>query len=262
MFDHNDGQIYYEVSGSGEPLVFVHGFTLDHRMWRPQVDALAQSHQVITYDARGFGKSSPPKGPYNHAADLYALLKHLNIKHAHIVGLSMGGRIAINFTLVCPEMVISLALLDSALDGYKSEVDWNVHAKEQGLKKARENWLNHELFAITHKKPAVVAELRSIIEDYSGWHWLHLDPQEPKDTHARERLYEISNPTLIAVGEGDLAYFHNIAEVLAAGIPSARKVIVPNAGHMVNMEAPDVINKLLADFIAKPQLLQPSRDSY
>ncbi|HEU5187647.1 MAG TPA: alpha/beta fold hydrolase [Candidatus Saccharimonadales bacterium] len=233
---------------TGQPIVFVHGFTLDHTVWRPQVEFFCKDYQVITYDARGFGKSSLPDGPYDHAADLRALLEHLDIEQAHLVGLSMGGRIATNFTIDYPEMVKTLTLMDAALDGYKSEVDWNVHAKEQGLK---ENWLNHEVFVMTQKRPEIVAALGAIVQGYSGWHWLHHDPQSVANTHARDHLHEITKPTLIVVGEGDLSYFHNIADVLATGIFGSRKVIVPNAGHMVNLEAPSEINNLLADFIAK-----------
>lgn len=247
---YNNGRLYYEIAGLGEPIVFIHGFTLDHAMWQPQVEYFSKHHQVVMYDARGFGKSSVPVGPYDHAADLQALLEHLNIRRAHIAGLSMGGRIAINFALAYPQMVASLTLMDAALDGYKSEVDWNVHATEQGLERAKENWLNHEVFAATQKHPEVVLALRPIIEAYSGWHWLHYDPQQPANTHARDRLQEITSPTLIMVGAGDLRYFHNIANVLAVGIPGAQKVVVPDAGHMVNMEAPAVVNRLLADFIA------------
>ena len=249
---YNHGQIYYETVGAGEPIVFIHGFTLDHTMWRFQVESFSKEYQVVTYDARGFGKSSLPNAPYDHVADLDALLKHLDVKQAHIVGLSMGGRIATNFTLAYPERVTTLTLMDSALDGYKSEVDWRVYAKEQGLERARENWLDHELFTITHKRPEVVATLRRIVDNYSGWHWLHHDPQSPANTHARDHLHEITKPTLIVVGEGDLPYFHNISDVLAASIPGSQKVVVPKAGHMINMEAPDDVNRLLANFIAKP----------
>ena len=248
----NDGKIYYETVGSGEPIVFVHGFTLDHTMWQPQVEFFSKDYQVITYDARGFGRSSLPDSPYGHAADLRALFEHLGIEQAHLVGLSMGGRIATNFALAYPNTVKSLVLMDSALDGYKSEVDWNVHAEEQGREKAKENWLNHEVFAMTKKRLEVVAALSAIVEGYSGWHWLHHDPQTPTNTYARDHLHEITKPTLIVVGEGDLPYFHNIANVLAAEIRGAKKVIVPNTGHMVNMEAPNEINNLLADFIARP----------
>lgn len=250
---YNNGQIYYEVTGSGEPIVFIHGFTLDNTMWQAQVEFFSKDYQVITYDARGFGKSSLPNGSYDHATDLRALLRHLKIKQAHVVGLSMGGRIAINLTLAHPKIVASLTLMNTALDGYKSEVDWNVQAQEQGIKKAKENWLNnHELFAATQERPEAVKALRAVIENYSGWHWLHKDPQIQRKTHALARLREITIPTLIIVGEDDLPYFHNISNVLASGIAHARKVVMPNVGHMLNMEAPDEANKVLASFITKP----------
>ena len=248
---YNNGQIYYEVTGSGESIIFVHGFTLDHTMWKSQVEYFSKNYQVITYDARGFGMSSLPNSLYDHVADLHALLNHLDINQVHLIGLSMGGRIATNFTITHPEMVTSLILMDAALDGYKSEVDWNVHAAEQGVDKAKENWLNHELFAVTQKSSEVVEALRGIVEKYSGWHWLHKDPQLIGKTHARAHLHEIAKPTLIMVGEGDLSYFHNISNVLTDGISNAQKVVVPNAGHMVNMEASSEVNKLLADFIVK-----------
>jgi pimeloyl-ACP methyl ester carboxylesterase len=246
---YNDGQIYYEVTGSGESIVFIHGFTLDHTMWQPQIAAFSKTYQVITYDARGFGRSSLPNSRYNHVDDLHALLNHLDIKQAYIVGLSMGGRIATNFTLSHPDKVKSLTLMASALDGYANEVDWNVYAREEGLQQARKNWLNHEIFTATRAQPKILNNLRTIIGDYSGWHWLNSDMQEPANTHARERLKEITKPTLIIVGGNDLAYFHNIANVLAAGIKNARMITVLDAGHMVNMEASDRVNDMLAHFI-------------
>lgn len=250
MFTHNNGHIHFETDGSGEAIVFIHGFSLDHTTWKPQVDFFKHKYQVITYDARGFGKSSLPDGSYKHTDDLYALLKHLGIKKVHLVGLSMGGRIATNFTLEHPDMVITLTLMDSSLDGYESEVDWNVHAKEEGLEKAKHNWLKHELFAST-QNPDVVTALKTIVQGYTGWHWLSQELETPTKTPARDNLSEITQPTLILVGENDLKYFHNIAKVLEAGIPNSIVKIIPNVGHMINMEAPNEVNSQIADFIDK-----------
>lgn len=88
-----------------------------------------------------------------------------------------------------------------------------------------------------------------------GWHWLNRDPQSSASISASDRLHEIAKPTLIIVGEGDLPYFHNIANVLASNISGARKVVVPDAGHMVNMESPAKVNELLADFVSESKLL-------
>lgn len=245
------GKLVYQVSGDGYPIVLVHAFSLDHRMWQPQVEFLSKTNQVITYDVRGFGKSSLPNVAYDHADDLKLLLDHLNISQAHIVGLSMGGRIGVNFTLAYPGKVKSLIVMDSSLDGYASEVDWNVFAREQGVEQAKKNWLNHRVFLPTSKSPKTVAWLKMLLNDYSGWHWLNLDPTDPGKTgkNAMNNLGQINTPTLVVVGEQDLPYFHNIANAINGGIRNSKKVIVPNVGHMVNLEAPNLINQLIADFI-------------
>src|SRR6185436_3073968 len=87
----NGTSLYYEVSGEGEAVVLLHGFSLDHRMWAPQVDALAGRYRVVRYDLRGFGRSAPSPERFTHADDLLALLDHLHIDRAALVGLSMGG---------------------------------------------------------------------------------------------------------------------------------------------------------------------------
>ncbi|MBU0976511.1 alpha/beta hydrolase, partial [Patescibacteria group bacterium] len=82
-FDHNNGKIWYQTAGTGKPIVFIHGFTLDHRMWDTQVASLRGKHKIVTYDMRGFGKSSIPSSSYSHQDDLQSLLGHLSIKKAH-----------------------------------------------------------------------------------------------------------------------------------------------------------------------------------
>ena len=89
-------------------------------MWQPQVEFFAREFRTISYDVRGFGKSSLPTKAYRHEDDLCALLDHLAVDRAHVVGLSMGGQIAVNFALKYPDKVATLTLLDSALDGYAS----------------------------------------------------------------------------------------------------------------------------------------------
>src|SRR5689334_19941744 len=109
----NHTRLYYEVAGSGPPLVLIHGFDLDTRMWDDQFEVFAQHYRVVRYDVRGFGKSARPTEPYAHEEDLKALLDYLGIAQAHIVGMSMGGGIAIDFTLTYPEMTRTLILVDS-----------------------------------------------------------------------------------------------------------------------------------------------------
>ena len=110
----NGTRLYFEIAGSGQPLVLIHGFTLDLRMWDDQFERLTREFQVIRYDMRGFGQSAPPTGErYAHADDLRDLLDHLRVDKAHLVGLSKGGAIALDFTLAYPRRVNKLVLIDT-----------------------------------------------------------------------------------------------------------------------------------------------------
>lgn len=259
-FTYNQGKIYFKIAGRGEPIVFIHGFSLDHRMWQKQVDFFTNKFQVITYDMRGFGNSSLPTNPYSHYDDLHMLLEHLQIKNAHVVGSSFGGKIVIDFALKHPESIISLSLLDSSLGGYINTIDWNVHAKEFGIKAAKHNWLNHKLFAATRDNKEAFVELEKIIHDYSGWHWIHKDFNKELTSNAINHLHEISVPTMIVLGEKDLSYYHAIADILQTRIAHSKKRIIANVGHMVNIENAGTLNKLLYEFIkGKYSVNQESR---
>ena len=116
----NDTRLYYEVSGSGHPLVLIHGLALDTRMWDDQFQAFSEYYRVIRFDLRGFGNSTLPTGDqYAYFDDLFALLNYLDISQAHILGLSLGGSVAVDFALAYPEATSSLILVDvSGLDGF------------------------------------------------------------------------------------------------------------------------------------------------
>jgi 3-oxoadipate enol-lactonase len=249
--------IYCRTQGSGVPVVLVHGFGLDQRMWDDQVAALAERYSVIRYDLRGYGRSSlPVNGPYSHADDLYDLLGALNARPAHIVGLSNGGRIAARFALAHPKAVRSLTLVDAALDGHAWSAGWQARwsaiaeaAKAGNLGRARRLWLDHPLFAPVREHPTAVTRLAEMVHAYSGWHWQHPDPGIAPDPPVNQRLGDIHAPTTVVVGERDLPDFQVIANTLASGIPGATKVVLPGAGHMCNMETPATFNDQLLSFL-------------
>ena len=241
--------LYYQSVGQGTPIVFVHGFSLDSRMWEPQVEVFSATNQVFTFDMRGFGQSPLPTGAYSHHKDLHDLVTHLNLPKFHLVGLSLGGEIAIDYSLAYPDTLLSLTLADTSLGGYSSTVDWRVYAKEQGLEKAKENWLNHPVFSTTKTKPEVFTQLKQMVKDYSGWHWLNDDPRVKLHPPATNRLGEIVVPTQIIVGEQDLDYYHSIADIMADKIKNSKLEYIGNAGHMVNLENTVEFNIVLQKFI-------------
>lgn len=257
----------YDLRGDGPVVVFLHGFTLDLRMWEDQLPAFLPRFRVLRYDLRGFGRSDLPSvgEPYRPADDLRALLGSLGISKVHLVGLSAGGAVALDFALEHPDLVDRLVLVDSALGGF----DWSPAlvegwdridrvAQAEGVEVARQTWLADPLFEGARTKPGVRERLETILREYSGWHWLNESPSQGADPPAVHRLASIVSPTLVLVGEHDLPDFHRIAALLAEGIPSARRVSVPGAGHMPNMEAPAAFNRIVLEFLDSPRSPPPS----
>lgn len=255
----NGTRLYYEVAGDGPPVALVHGFTLDTRMWDDQFLPLAERYRVVRYDARGFGRSDLPTGePYGHQDDLRALLDHLGIGAAAVIGLSMGGGIAADYALAYPDRATALVLIDAAIGGHRWSAEWDAAvgpvwrgAREEGIPVAKGRWLALDLFAPANEQSAVGARLGEMVGDYSGWHWVNRDPGRGVKPPAMERLGELIAPTLAIVGERDLPDFHAIAARLGEGAPLARVVTVPGAGHMANMEDPAAVNRLLLDFLGE-----------
>jgi 3-oxoadipate enol-lactonase len=254
--DVDHGRLRYQISGEGEAIVFLHGMGLDARMWDAEAVRFSRNHMVVRYDLRGFGKSTMPQAPFAHHADLCALLTHLSIDRAHVVGLSMGGGVAIDFALVHPEIVRSLVLVDTFVHGFKFQENAaqmnaaSAAAKTGGVAAGRAAWLANPLFAPARRSPEVDGRLRTMVEDYSGWHWLNDSPQAPLNPPAWERISEIALRTLVVGGELDLVDFRVIADRLASEVPTATRKVIAGVGHMANMEAPEQFHDILATFLS------------
>ena len=243
------GVLKYEIHGKGETITFLHGFGMDHRLWQPQIEYFTQQFQVLTYDLRGFGTSSIPGSPYAHHDDLARLLEHLGINQTHLVGLSLGGEIAIDTTLTHPDLVKSLTLINSSLGGYASTVSWNVHAREEGIPNGKHYWLTHEVFNETRKHPEAYTHLQQMVKDYSGSHWIDGDMRKKLFPKAIDRIMEIAVPTLIMKGANDLSYFHDVARILERRIELSRTEEIEDSGHLINIEQPIIFNTMLVDFL-------------
>jgi len=256
--DVERGRLYYEVTGEGPAVVFVHGFTLDCRMWDPQFSVFSKHFNVIRYDMRGFGRSSLPEEGvrFMHARDLKALLECLSVNCAHVIGLSKGGHVATDFAALYPDSAASLVAVDSSLVGFRYSEEFSGFlaslpgiARRDGVDAAKQAFIRHSLFSSAMRDPEVAARLREIEGDYSGWHWLHTVPEQFPEPPTIERLSSIVAPTLVVVGEHDIPDFHMIAHVLSGGIRGARKLVLPGAGHMCNIEKPGRFNAEVMRFL-------------
>ncbi len=159
----NGTELYYEIRGSGDPVVLLEGGGLDRRLWDDQFEVFARSYRVVRMDVRGFGKSADVSGPYQSHEDLHGLLEALGISRAHLVGLSLGGRIAIDFALTYPNMVSSLVLVGPGLSGFPAS-------------DTKYEWLGPIIKAIAaHDATAAVDA------------WLESDYMKPAATNSRTR---------------------------------------------------------------------------
>ncbi len=260
----NDIATFYEDTGHGPPVVLIHGHSLDLRLWDAQVAPLVDAgYRVVRYDVRGHGRSDAPATGYtwqNYSLDLRDLLDRLAIDApAHVVGLSMGGGIALQFAVDHPQRVASLVLVDSTVPGfdyspeYAQAVEELVQAvRTEGPRPALERvWLTHPLLAGIRRFPQRFAFLKRIVLAYPAQDYLDETEYPQPQWQVIDRLSEIRAPTLVLVGELDLPDFRLIAEILAANVPTARQQVIPAAGHLPNLEQPQAFNEALLSFLAR-----------
>ena len=251
------GSLYYETLGKGAPVILIHGGFGDRRMWDAQMEPLSQAFRVIRYDHRGFGKSSAPDKPYSPVADLVALMEHLELKRANLVGNSMGGTLALDFALLQPNLTGAVVVVASTAGGYPvpEEDIKNVNevlgvAKDKGTSAAVPLWLQHPMVGVASRHPTAGPLLRTMVEDnqkmFLAEHW----PQEPMTPPAYERLAGLNANVLFVVGDQDVASVRNGAEASAARIKKAKVVTIKDADHLPQMEHPEAVNKLLVEYIS------------
>ena len=255
--DLGGAPLYYEVAGSGHPLVLIHEAIADSRMYDDQFAAFAARYRVIRYDVHGHGRSGLPAGPYTDHDTLRDLLHHLGVGRTAVLGMSAGGRIAIDFALAHPAMVDALILAASAVGGYPVSDAVKERWAEFGAALARGDvpgavelalrmWVDGPRRAPEQVDPAVRERVRELMAHRFTLPESHPQPLEPP---AISRLGEIRVPTLIIVGDGDQPEILAIADLLCEGIPGARRAVIPGVAHLPNLERPAEFNRLVLDFL-------------
>ncbi len=260
-----DGKIFYEVAGEGEPLVLSHAGFVDSRMWDGQWQAFSQHYHTLRFDMRGFGRSSPVEGPIDRRADLHRLLRHLGITRTVLVGCSMSGEIALDFTLEHPEMVAALVLVSALPGGFEMhgepphELLELIEAMQQrDLERAVELenrlWIDGPFRQPGQVDPRLrqrAAEMSRIGLANDTFRKADYGPVNPLQPPAAQRLGEVHIPVLIIAGALDNPELVRAAEVMAAGIPGAKKLILPGCAHLPNMERPEDFNRAVLEFLAE-----------
>jgi pimeloyl-ACP methyl ester carboxylesterase len=253
----NGTRLYYEVQGEGRPIVLIHGGLVDRRMWDDQFDVFAKTNRVVRYDLRGYEKSDRPTAAFSHIQDLHQILMFLKIQKTAVIGLSLGGQIAIDFTLVYPEMVEVLIPVSSSMTGFpfKSLAEFtaqheNVAKLTQAGKQdeAVEALLKMSYFIPYVQGSDIQKRMRPMLKDNLTTWMAPTATQWPAPT-AYERLEKIAVPTLIIVGDKDTSAILDCDEYMARKIPGARKIVIPDTAHHLNMEKPAEFNRIVLEFL-------------
>ncbi len=253
-------EIYYEIAGEGEPtVILIHGGFLDCHMWDGQFELLARTHRVLRYDADAHGKSTLPPDAYWDHMSLRELMNALGIERAVLVGLSLGGRIAIDLALEDPDRVEAIVAVSSGLSGYRFESEFYLEHRDAMI----QAWRAGEFDAVVeafqrswtdgpHREPSEVdPEVREKVRAMARNGLEHAMEGRLIDPPAVDRLDELQLPMLLVVGELDMPGIRDIANRIVKANPNAELVTIPDAAHMVNMEAPEQFNELLLGYLER-----------
>jgi pimeloyl-ACP methyl ester carboxylesterase len=245
--DRNGVAIYYEAHGKGPVVLLSHGYAATSDMWRGQVEPVTRKHRLVIWDMRGHGNSDYPADPaaYSEAAtvgDMEALLDAIGADRAVIGGLSLGGYMSLAFHRRHPERVSALMVIDTG-PGFRNDEardKWNERALRTAARYEAEGLAplqsgSPEMAASAHRSAAGLAlAARGMLTQ--------------TDAGVMDSLPGIKVPTLVLVG-GEDKPFLGAADYMAAKIPGAQKVVVPDAGHAANLDQPAAFNQAIVQFL-------------
>ncbi len=250
VVDVNGARLWYDEAGQGETVLLLHGGLGDSGLWEAVVPFLAERFRTIRTDLRFYGRSVGPNAPWSWEDDVVGVLDELGIERAALVGLSMGGRVAIDVALAHPERLWALAAVAPGLGGHDGAAYTEEH--EQRYDAAED-----KLAAMMEIDFEVWAPLGADERMRALWHATPdanplpagVEPREPAGAPAKERLSELAVPTLVVTASHDPQGFREIGPLIAREAPDARHVEL-DSDHYVTLREPELLSRTLLDFLA------------
>ena len=261
-------RLYFEETGSGTPIVFVHEFAGDHRSWEPQMRHFGRRYRCIAFNARGYPPSDVPDSPdaYSQARaadDIQAVLDALGIERSHVVGLSMGGFATLHFGLRHAARALSLCVAGC---GYGAEPEQRERFRAEaeatagfigsaGMTVFAERYAHGPTrVQFENKDPRGFAEFKRMLAEHSALGsantQLGVQRERPSLYDLVDEMRRLTVPTLVLHGDEDWPCLRP-GLLMKETIPSAALAVMPNCGHTINLEAPDEFNRLVGDFLAQ-----------
>ena len=256
--DVEGGRLYVESTGSGTPLLLVHGWPLDHRVFEPQVRELAERHQVVAFDRRGFGISQARPDLGLERADIARIIDALSLGPVHLLGMSQGARIALRFALTRRQLIRSLLLQGPAVDGFEAHEapgeripieEYARLARAGRLDEIRRRWAAHPMMVLDDAAGDARKLLEDIMQDYRA-----VDLLAPPAAAALPLLDEARAfrlPCLLLTGAHETAARRTHAQKLLELMPNCRQVTLERSGHLSNLSEPVAYNRHVLEFCAR-----------
>ncbi len=262
------GQLYYEERGNGEPMLLLHGHSLDRRMWDEQWKPLSKHYRVVRLDFRGYGRSSEQREDLQmtHVDDVLTLMDSLHIQKAHVVGLSMGAFVAGDMLAMYPERMLTCVMASGGIRNSKGpsepmdsieslKRDQEIAAlKEKGIEKMKAEWLEQLMSTGGSRREQMRRPLTKMIHDWTAWQPLHKEVRLFYGKEAWQRLKEhkaekrLDVPTLFLRGANELkGKRNNPAEMQY--LSKGQFVMIDDCGHMLNMEQSEAFNRAVLQFL-------------
>src|SRR5687768_5784089 len=262
FINSGNAQLYYETASEGVPFVMIHAGVADSRQWNNEFAFFARNYQVVRYDMRGYGKSEPVDGEFNHMDDLIAVLNALGLHEPIVImGCSMGGGLATDFALTHPSRVRALIMVGSGPSGLELDVPRSAKfAEAEKAFAAGDLDLVCEIetqiwFDGMGRTPEQVNQsMRKLLYEMNRQALAHEVKQLGKrlpntQTPAFDHLSDLKMPVLIILGAHDTPYILAAADYMVEKIPSAQKVIIEDAAHLPNMDQPNEFQTVVTNFL-------------
>ncbi len=261
-------RLHYEETGSGTPIIFVHEFAGDIRSWEHQLRHFGRQYRAIAYSARGYPPSDIPASPASYsqdraADDILAVLDAAGVEKAHVVGLSMGGFATLHFGFRHPGRALSLCVAGCGYgaepgqrDRFRNEADAIAKVlHDDGMPKFAERYaFGPTRVQFEAKDPRGFAEFKQQLGEHSALGsantQLGVQRERPSLYDLTDKMKAMTTPTLVLTGDEDWPCLQP-ALLMKQTIPTAALAVMPNCGHTINLEAPDLFNSIVGDFIAQ-----------
>ena len=256
----NGGKLYLRQAGEGSPLLLMHGWALDLRMFEPQIPRLSECFHVISYDRRGFGQSSAAPDLHLELDDVDRIADALSLDTIHLLGMSQGARLALRYAVTRPQRLRSLILQGAVVDGLvvdepeNERIPFAEYAELIRTGKTdimRQRWLRHPLMNLDPRHETVRRLLDEILDSYKGADMMNFSADRfAFSLDVLGKLAEFAAPTLLLTGANEISRLRAHAQKLLEIIPDSREIVFEHSGHLSNLTEPDLYNEQVIRFCA------------